>query len=142
MRPKTGRNRNWKNCPNLEEKNKLQIQEAWWESQCLCRLIRSPGPSRRRKWSWALKEKRDKLFFYIPCLSFIRLFFFLKLWVISCNNLFLLRLTFFKPRANDYTTKQFILHKGMFFLKFCTNDYKTTILSCSRTYFSFLTRTF
>ena len=29
---------------------------------------------------------------------------------------------FFKPRANDYTEKQLILHKGMIFLKLCTND--------------------
>ena len=28
----------------------------------------------------------------------------------------------FKPRANDCTTKQFILLKGMFFLKLCTID--------------------
>ena len=33
--------------------------------------------------------------------------------------------TFFKPRANNYTTKQLILLKGFFFLKFCTNDYVT-----------------
>ena len=35
--------------------------------------------------------------------------------------------TFFKPRADDCTTKQLILLKGMFFLKFCTNDYITII---------------
>ena len=35
--------------------------------------------------------------------------------------------TFFKPRANDYTTKPLILLKGMFFLKLCTNDYITTM---------------
>ena len=32
-----------------------------------------------------------------------------------------------KPRANDYTTKQCILLKGLFFLKLCTNDYVTTM---------------
>ena len=30
-----------------------------------------------------------------------------------------LRLTFFKPRASDYTIKQLILLKGMFVLKLC-----------------------
>ena len=30
-----------------------------------------------------------------------------------------LRLTFVKPRANDYTTKQLILLKGTFVLKLC-----------------------
>ena len=34
----------------------------------------------------------------------------------SCYNKSL-RLTIFKPRANDYTTKQLIFLKGMFFLK-------------------------
>ena len=34
---------------------------------------------------------------------------------------------FFKPRANDYTTKQFIFLKGMFFILFCTSDYITTV---------------
>ena len=43
-----------------------------------------------------------------------------------------LRLTFFKPRANDYTTKQLILFKGMLFLKFflmffSTDDYITAM---------------
>ena len=38
-----------------------------------------------------------------------------------------LTLIFFKPRANDYTTKQLILLKGVFFLKLCANDYMTTM---------------
>ena len=38
-----------------------------------------------------------------------------------------LRLAFFKPRANDWTTKQFILLRGMFFLKLCTNGYIETM---------------
>ena len=33
------------------------------------------------------------------------------------------RINFFKPRANDYITKQLILLKDMFFLNLCTNDY-------------------
>ena len=33
----------------------------------------------------------------------------------------------FKARMNDYTTKQLILLKCMFFLKLCTNDYITTM---------------
>ena len=35
--------------------------------------------------------------------------------------------TNFKPRVNDYTTKQLILLKGMFFLKLYINDYITTM---------------
>ena len=31
--------------------------------------------------------------------------------------------TNFKSRANDYTTKQLILLKGVSYLKLCTNDY-------------------
>ena len=98
-----------------------------WGSKFLCRLIRSLGPWRRRKGSGALKEeKRTNIYlsflyiFILLCLSHRRFFFFLNselLWQQS------LRLTFFKPRANDYTTKQFILPKGMFFLKPCTSDY-------------------
>ena len=34
---------------------------------------------------------------------------------------------FFKPRANDCTTKQLILLKDMLSLKLCTNDYITTM---------------
>ena len=35
--------------------------------------------------------------------------------------------TNFKPRANNYTTKQLILRKGIFYCKLCTNDYITTM---------------
>ena len=35
--------------------------------------------------------------------------------------------TFLKLRANDYTTKQLILLKDMFFLKLCTNDFIRTM---------------
>ena len=31
----------------------------------------------------------------------------------------------FKPRVDDCTTKQLMLLKDMFFLKFCTKDYIT-----------------
>ena len=60
-------------------------------------------------------------FFYIPSRYHIRWFFSSDL---SCygNNLFYLRPTLFKPRTNDYTTKQLTLLNGMFFLKLC-NDY-------------------
>ena len=34
---------------------------------------------------------------------------------------------FFKPRANDYTTKQLILLMDMVFLKLCTSDYIPTM---------------
>ena len=61
------------------------------------------------------RERGKKFFLTLLCLSHIRHFFLNSelLWQQS------LRLTFFKPRANDYTTKQLILLKGMFFLKFC-----------------------
>ena len=44
--------------------------------------------------------------------------------------------TNFKPRANDHTTEQLILLKGMFFLNLCTNDYMTTmyLYMCVRWY--------
>ena len=41
---------------------------------------------------------------------------------INCFSSFIYLSFFFKPRANDYTTKQVILLKGMFFLKLYTND--------------------
>ena len=96
-----------------------------WGSKFLCRLITSLGPWRRRKGSGALKEeKRTNIYiFYIALSQSQEIFFFLNselLWQQS------LRLTFFKPRANDYTTKQFISPQGMFFLKRCTSDYITT----------------
>ena len=72
-------------------------------------MIRNPESPRRRKGSGDLEgEKGTNVFSTSLCLSYIRHFFF-------------------KPRANDYTTKQLILLKGMFFLKFCTNDYITTM---------------
>ena len=61
----------------------------------------------------ALEEEKNKHLFFLPSLSCYG------------NNLFCLRLTFFKLRSNDYTTKQHILLKGMFFLKVCTSDYIT-----------------
>ena len=78
----------------------LCLWVTWsWESQFLGRLIRSLGSPRRRKGSRVLKEeKRTKVFF-----------------------------SSLKRRANDYTTKQLILLKGMFSLKLCTNDYITAM---------------
>ena len=38
---------------------------------------------------------------------------------------------FLKPRANDYTTKQPILLKGMFFLKLCSVQFSHSVLSKS-----------
>ena len=84
-------------------------------------------------------SRRKGHFFFsaLLCLPHIRWFFLNSelLWQRF------LRLTFFNPRANDYTTKQLILFKGMCFFKHCTNDY-ITIVSYSRTCFSFITRTF
>ena len=42
-------------------------------------------------------------------------------------TVYFIKKSFFKPRANDYTTNQGILLKGMFFLELCTKDYKTTM---------------
>ena len=83
-------------------------------------MIRNPESPRRRKGSGALEgEKGTNIFSTSLCLSDIRRFFLNSelLWQQF------LRITFFKPRANDYTTKQLILVKGMFFLKLYTNDY-------------------
>jgi hypothetical protein len=80
-------------------------------------LIRSPGFPRRREGSEALKEE-------------------IGVWGSQGgekDNIF-----FFKPRADDCTTKQLILLKDIFSLKLCTNDNN---VSCLRTCFSFL-RTF
>ena len=68
--------------------------------------------------------KKDKLVFStLLCLSHIRHFF--SYLCIVMTTIFMTN--FFKPRANDYTTKQFILLKGMFFLKLCSNDYIITM---------------
>ena len=97
--------------------------------------MRSLGPSRRngsrtlekKKGVWgSWRGEKDKhLFFTFLCLSHKGL-----------KGLPLL----FKPRANDYTTKQPIFLKDMFFLKLCTNDYMTTV-HLDWGYFSFSTRT-
>lgn len=76
------------------------------ESSFSGRLIRSLGSPTGKKGSRALEEKKKTHFFfcsYIPLLSHIKHFVF-----------------FFKPRANEYTTKQLILLKRMFFLKLYT----------------------
>ena len=90
---------------------------AWWAtvhrvsksqtlSQFLGRLINPESP-RRREWSGALEEGIE---------------------VLSSQggekNKFCF---FFKPRADDCTTKQLILLKDMFSLKLCTNVYVTTM---------------
>ena len=91
--------------PSLKLQNDLNSSS---ESQFLGRLIRNPGSPRRRKGSRALEEEigiwssqgreKDKKIFF-----------------------------FFKPRADDCTTKQLISPKDMFFLKLCTSDYITTM---------------
>ena len=70
------------------------------ESQFLGRLIRSPEPPEEEE-----GEEEEEL----P-------------WQQS-----ILPKTVLKPTANDYTTKQYILFKGMFLLKLCANDYITTM---------------
>ena len=72
---------------------------GYWESQFLGRLIRNLGSLRRKKGSGALKEEKRTNHFFSS-----------KSW------------------ANDYTTKQLILLKDMFFLKLCTNDYVTACI--------------
>jgi len=63
------------------------------------------------------RRKGQTIFSTLLCLGHIRRFFLNSelLWQS-------LRLAFFKPRANDYTTKQLIFLKGMFFLKLYAND--------------------
>ena len=51
---------------------------------------------------------------FMSCLC--KTYFFLRSELLC--NLFLLRLTLFKPKANNYTTKQHNFLKGMFFLQF------------------------
>ena len=68
-------------------------------------MIRRQGPSEEEKGT------KDFGFFFLHC-------FVLVIQVMSYydNNLFCLQLVFSKSRANDNTTKQLILLKGMFFL--------------------------
>ena len=77
---------------------------------------------------------------------FLHSFVLIKLDVLFLNSELLwqysLRITFFKPRTNDYRTKQCILIKDMFFLKICANDYIKTMYLSLRTCFSFLIGTF
>ena len=77
-----------------------------WESQFLGRLIRSPESPRRKKGSRALKEE-------------------VGVWGSQGGEKD--KFFFFKPRADDCTTKQLILLKDMFSLKLCINDYMTTM---------------
>ena len=76
----------------------------------------SGGPEEEEGVQGPLKGEKNNFFFYIPCLSHI--FFF------------------FNIRTNDYTTKQFIFLKGMFWLKLCTNDYITTMFPALGNFFS------
>ena len=83
----------------------------------LGRLTRSAGHSRRRK------GQAFFFFFFFPYIPLSQSHKTLLSWALSCygNNLFCLKLTLFRLRANDYTEKNIFLLKGMFFIKLCTN---------------------
>ena len=88
----------------------------------LDRLVRSGGAQGGRSPRFSRKRRGRKwINFFFPSflhLSHMRSFFLNSelLWQRS------LGLTFLTPRANNYTTKQHILLKGMFFLKLYSND--------------------
>ena len=84
-----------------------RVSKSQTLNQILGRLIRNPESLRGREWSGALEEG-------IEVLSSQE----------GEKNKFCF---FFKPRADDCTTKQLILLKDMFALKLCTNDYTTTM---------------
>ena len=93
--------RSWRRAKHL-----LLMEMKEWDSEFLGRLIRSLGSPRRRNPSGALKEK-------------------IGVW--SSQGREKDKHFFYKPRADDCTTKQLILLKDVFSLKLCTNDYITTL---------------
>ena len=127
----------WWNSSWVISNEKLIFRRIDKESVWGLKGGRGSGPLRRKKGSGVLKEKWTFFFSALLCLPHIR-WFFLNSELLWQRFLWL---TFFNPRANDYTTKQLILFKGMCFFKPCTDD-NITIVSYSRTCFSFITRTF
>ena len=115
---------------NLKYSQIMFIESMMLRELILGILIRSPEPLRRRKESRDLKEEKatDFFLFFLHCFVLVtRDSFFSFLELLSCygNNIFILRLTFFKHRASDYITKQ--CFSRVFSLKLCTNDCITTM---------------